>query len=311
MLQLFNLCLFGCLVMYARQCNTSIKEENQTMRKLSLLVLTAMLGIVLAACGGQTPPGGVGGTGATTPDALGGATTPDALGGATTPDALGGATTPDALGEATTPDAMTGADATETADAMTGTDATAEADTTPATGGMTGADATEIADAMTGTDATAGAGASGTATAGEGTIVDVAAQNGEFTTLISLVQAAGMEKTLTGDGPFTVFAPTDDAFAQLPPEALQALENDPDTLAQILQYHVAQGELMAADVATSTTIPTVAGQDLNVTADGSTVTLNDSVQVTTTDIEASNGVIHVIDQVLLPPDVQLPAGGTQ
>jgi uncharacterized surface protein with fasciclin (FAS1) repeats len=269
-----------------------------------------MLGIVLAACGGQTPPGG---TGATTPDALGGATTPDALGGATTPDALGEATTPDALGEATTPDAMTGTDATETAGAMTDTDATAEADTTPDTGAMTGADATETAGAMTGTDATAeaGAGESGTATAGEGTIVDVAAENGEFTTLISLVQAAGLEETLSGDGPFTVFAPTDDAFAQLPPEALQALANDPDTLAQILQYHVAAGELMAADVATSTSIPTVEGQELTVTADGGTVTLNDNVQVTTTDIEASNGVIHVIDQVLLPPDVQLPAGGTQ
>jgi transforming growth factor-beta-induced protein len=135
-------------------------------------------------------------------------------------------------------------------------------------------------------------------------IVDIAVADGRFTTLVAAVQAAGLEDTLRGEGPFTVFAPTDDAFAA----ALSALDiapadllADTATLTDILLYHVVAGEAFAADVVGLESVTTVQGSDISITVEDGNVFLNDSVQVIITDIDASNGVIHVIDFVLLPP----------
>lgn len=132
-----------------------------------------------------------------------------------------------------------------------------------------------------------------------GTIVDVAVANGNFNTLVAAVQAAGLVDTLSGPGPFTVFAPTDEAFAKLPPGTVEELLEDPEALANILTYHVVSGKVMAADVVGLTAAPTVQGQELTVTVEGTKVMVNDAT-VVITDVEASNGVIHVIDTVLLP-----------
>jgi uncharacterized surface protein with fasciclin (FAS1) repeats len=138
-----------------------------------------------------------------------------------------------------------------------------------------------------------------------GTIVDVAVGAGNFTVLVEAVKAAGLVDTLSGPGPFTVFAPTDAAFA----DALKTLGitkeqllADPAKLKTILTYHVVSGAVMAADVLKmdGKDVATVAGPTVKVTIKGSTVMINDAT-VTTADIAASNGVIHVIDKVLLPP----------
>ncbi|MCA9364896.1 MAG: fasciclin domain-containing protein [Candidatus Moranbacteria bacterium] len=130
------------------------------------------------------------------------------------------------------------------------------------------------------------------------TIVDVAASNGSFTTLVAAVQAAGLMETLSGPGPFTVFTPTDDAFAKLPEGTVEALLEDPEKLASILTYHVVPGKVMSADVAKITSATTVNGQNVTIdTANG--VKINDAM-VVIPDVPASNGVIHVIDTVLLP-----------
>lgn len=138
---------------------------------------------------------------------------------------------------------------------------------------------------------------------GPGNIVDVAVGAGTFTTLAAALGAAELVTTLEGEGPFTVFAPTDDAFAALPDGLLDALllpENQ-ETLQSILTYHVVSGEVFAADVTTGD-VPTVEGSTFAVdTSEG--VVLNGTANVTATDIEASNGVIHVIDSVILPPGV--------
>jgi uncharacterized surface protein with fasciclin (FAS1) repeats len=114
------------------------------------------------------------------------------------------------------------------------------------------------------------------------------------------VQAAGLEEALRGEGPFTVFAPTDDAFAALPEGTLDALLADPKALGDVLLYHVADGKLMAKDVAARGFIPTLLGRQLTASVMGDHVRLN-GVLVTSADIEASNGVIHVIEAVLVPP----------
>ena len=130
------------------------------------------------------------------------------------------------------------------------------------------------------------------------TIVDVAVQAGSFKTLVQAVQAAGLVETLSGPGPFTVFAPTDDAFAQIPQETLQAVLADKEKLTAILTYHVVPGKLMAADVAKSTQLQTVQGQSIKVSTEGGVRV--DDANVIQTDIEADNGVIHVIDRVIMP-----------
>ncbi len=139
-------------------------------------------------------------------------------------------------------------------------------------------------------------------------IVDTAIAAGEFTTLVAAVQAAGLEDTLRGEGPFTVFAPTDDAFAALPDGTIETLLEDPaGDLTDILTYHVVAGAVPAADVVglDGQQITTVNGAAITVgVADDGSVTLTDAagndVAVVATDVQANNGVIHVIDAVLLP-----------
>ncbi len=130
------------------------------------------------------------------------------------------------------------------------------------------------------------------------TIVDVASDAGSFTTLIAALNAAELTATLEGEGPFTVLAPTDEAFAALPEGALDALLANPDQLAEVLTLHVVAGRAMAADVVTIDSVTTVQGSSLTVdTADGVAI---GGAKVVTADVEASNGVIHVIDRVILP-----------
>lgn len=133
-----------------------------------------------------------------------------------------------------------------------------------------------------------------------GTIV-VVAEEGGFSTLVTAVEAADLTETLNGEGPYTVFAPTDEAFAALPEGTLDSLLADPDALANILTYHVVSGDVKAADVVGLESAETVQGESIDIAVDGETVTLNDVATVTTTDIEASNGTIHAIDTVLIPP----------
>jgi transforming growth factor-beta-induced protein len=134
-------------------------------------------------------------------------------------------------------------------------------------------------------------------------IVDTAVADGRFTTLGAAVQAAGLVDTLKGEGPFTVFAPTDDAFAALPAGTLDTLllPENKQQLTDILLYHVVSGKVMAADVVGLTEAATALGKNINIKVEDGKVYLNDNVQVVITDVETSNGVIHVIDAVLLPP----------
>lgn len=130
-------------------------------------------------------------------------------------------------------------------------------------------------------------------------IVDTAIAAGDFKTLAKALTEAGLVDTLKGKGPFTVFAPTDEAFAKLPKGTLDALLKDKKKLTAVLTYHVVAGKVMAADAAKLTTAKTVNGQSLTIKAGKDGVKI-DSASVVKTDIVASNGVIHVIDNVLLP-----------
>jgi uncharacterized surface protein with fasciclin (FAS1) repeats len=132
-------------------------------------------------------------------------------------------------------------------------------------------------------------------------IVGVASAAGNFSTLVTAIQAAGLEETLSSKGPFTVFAPTDEAFAALPEGTLDSLLKDKEALTKVLTYHVASGEYMAADVVEMSSITTLEGSTLQVNTTGGGVKVGDA-NVTATDIKASNGVIHVIDKVLIPPE---------
>ena len=129
-------------------------------------------------------------------------------------------------------------------------------------------------------------------------IVEIAAASDQFKTLVTAVKAAGLVDTLKGDGPFTVFAPTDDAFAKLPQGTVEGLLKDLPKLKSVLTYHVVAGKVMAKDVAGVKSAKTVQGGELHVDANHG-VKINNA-KVTQADVEASNGVIHVIDTVLLP-----------
>jgi uncharacterized surface protein with fasciclin (FAS1) repeats len=129
-------------------------------------------------------------------------------------------------------------------------------------------------------------------------IVDTAREAGSFTTLLTAVDAAGLGDTLADGGPFTVFAPSDEAFAKLPAGTVESLLADPAKLTDVLTYHVVPGRVSAADAATLSSAPTVQGGELPLSIDGG-VHVGDA-HVVSADIEASNGVIHVIDRVLLP-----------
>ena len=129
-------------------------------------------------------------------------------------------------------------------------------------------------------------------------IIDTAVGNPDFTTLVTALKTAELVDTLSGTGPFTVFAPTNEAFKKLPPETLDAALADPEKLKTILTYHVVAGKVMSADVMKLTEATTVEGRMLKIdTTSG--VQVNDA-HVTSADIECTNGVIHVIDTVLLP-----------
>jgi uncharacterized surface protein with fasciclin (FAS1) repeats len=134
-----------------------------------------------------------------------------------------------------------------------------------------------------------------------GDIVDTATAAGSFKTLLTAATAAGLVDTLKGPGPFTVFAPTDEAFAALPAGTLDGLLKDPEALKKILLYHVVQGKVTSDQVVKLTSADSVAGPAIKIAVKDGKVVLNDSATVTTADVEASNGVIHVIDQVILPP----------
>ena len=129
-------------------------------------------------------------------------------------------------------------------------------------------------------------------------IVDTAVNAGSFNTLVAAVKAANLVDTLKGSGPFTVFAPTDDAFAKLPAGTVDALLQDIPQLTKILTYHVVSGKVMAADVVKLESATTVEGSNVKIDASNG-VKVNDS-KVVTPDVAADNGVIHVIDTVLLP-----------
>jgi uncharacterized surface protein with fasciclin (FAS1) repeats len=143
-------------------------------------------------------------------------------------------------------------------------------------------------------------------TEAEQTVVELASSNADFSTLVSAVKAAGLADTLSGAGPFTVFAPTNEAFAKLPAGTLDDLlkPENKAALADILTYHVVPAEVMAADVKPGK-VKTVNGDEFTVAAEDGKVTITDArgntVNVVKTDIAGSNGVIHVIDGVLLPP----------
>ncbi|MCC7370755.1 MAG: fasciclin domain-containing protein [Chloroflexi bacterium] len=145
-------------------------------------------------------------------------------------------------------------------------------------------------------------------------IVDTAVGAGQFTTLAKAVQAAGLVDTLKGPGPFTVFAPTDAAFAKLPPGTVDSLLANPAQLRAVLTYHVVPGRVMANQVTNGLSANSVQGAPLTFQVGGGSVKVNNSATVTQADVMASNGVIHVIDTVLLPPasqgaPSQLPRAG--
>ena len=129
-------------------------------------------------------------------------------------------------------------------------------------------------------------------------IIDTAANNGSFNTLVAAIKAAGLVDTLKGPGPFTVFAPTDEAFNKLPAGTVDALLKDIPKLTKILTYHVVSGKVLAADVVKLKTAKTVEGSEVKIDASNG-VKINDAT-VATADVAADNGVIHVIDTVLIP-----------
>lgn len=144
------------------------------------------------------------------------------------------------------------------------------------------------------------------ASAQDQNVVEIAAGNADFSTLVSLVKAAGLAETLSGDGPFTVFAPTNAAFAKVPKSVLDKLGKNPAALKAVLTYHVVAGKVMAADVVklkNGTKVKTVNGASLTVFNKHGVMV--DKAKVVKTDIVGSNGVIHVIDSVILPKNLKL------
>ena len=133
------------------------------------------------------------------------------------------------------------------------------------------------------------------------TIVEVAAGNDDFSTLVAALQAAGLDDVLAGDGPYTVFAPTNEAFAALPPGTVESLlkPENKDKLVAVLTYHVVPGAVYAADVTELDSATTVQGDTIQIAAEMGKVKI-DNAQVVAADIKASNGVIHVIDTVIMP-----------
>jgi uncharacterized surface protein with fasciclin (FAS1) repeats len=134
-------------------------------------------------------------------------------------------------------------------------------------------------------------------------LVDTALSAENFKTLSSLLQTAGLVEALKGQGPFTIFAPTDEAFAQLSPESLEALKKDPQKLAELLKYHVVEGAIKADEMAKLSEAKTLDGQPVAIVVTDDKTQINDAT-VTQPDLEAANGVIHTIDRVLVPPELR-------
>jgi uncharacterized surface protein with fasciclin (FAS1) repeats len=153
--------------------------------------------------------------------------------------------------------------------------------------------------ALAASPAFAGSCGSGHAKVASADIVGTASSAGNFNTLVAAAEAAGLVETLQSDGPFTVFAPTDEAFAKLPAGTVDSLLADPDALREILLYHVVPGKVLAADVVRLKSATTAQGSDVEIVVAGNGVRVNDA-NVVQTDIQTSNGVIHVIDRVILP-----------
>ena len=141
---------------------------------------------------------------------------------------------------------------------------------------------------------------SSTAARAPRTVVVVASSTPDFSTLVTAVKKAALVETLNGPGPYTVFAPTNAAFAAIPPDQLNAILADRAQLTKILTYHVVPGKIMAADLQPEQMVKTVEGQDLDIKVTNGTATVN-GCNIVKTDVNASNGVIHVIDCVLIPP----------
>jgi transforming growth factor-beta-induced protein len=137
-------------------------------------------------------------------------------------------------------------------------------------------------------------------------IVELAQATPSLSTLVTAIDAAGLTNTLKGPGPYTVFAPTNTAFSNLPDGVLDALLANPAVLAQVLQYHVVSGNVMSSDLTTGTVSTLLPGETIDVNVSGGSVTLNGSASVTSADNEATNGVVHIIDEVILPEDFELP-----
>ena len=138
---------------------------------------------------------------------------------------------------------------------------------------------------------------------GEATsLIGAAKAAGNFNTLLAAAEAAGLTETLMQEGPLTVFAPSDEAFAKIPQETLDALLADTDALTKVLTYHVVPGAVKSSEIADGTSLPTIEGEDVAFSVADGTVKVNDAT-VTSADIEASNGIIHVIDTVLMPPSM--------
>ncbi len=130
-------------------------------------------------------------------------------------------------------------------------------------------------------------------------ILDVATSSGSFKTFTKAISTAGLSETLKGKGPFTVFAPSDEAFAKLPSSTVESLLKDPSRLKSVLNYHIAQGRFTANDLKKITSVKTLEGQNLKLEAANGRITVN-GARVTQPNIEASNGVIHTIDSVIMP-----------
>lgn len=146
-----------------------------------------------------------------------------------------------------------------------------------------------------------------TGTTATSNIVEVAADAGQFTTLLTLLETTGLSETLATGGPYTVFAPTDEAFSTMQVETLQSLTADPDTLEQVLLYHAVDGRLERRELEGAGSIETLQGGTIDVALDNQSLLLNGNTDADVPGIEASNGVIYAIDRVLIPDNVDLPA----
>jgi uncharacterized surface protein with fasciclin (FAS1) repeats len=147
----------------------------------------------------------------------------------------------------------------------------------------------------------AGSAVADTGMSSKPTVAEIAASNDDFSTLVTAVTAAGLGDTLNGSGPFTVFAPTNEAFAKLPPDQLQAILANPALLTKILTYHVVPDRVLSKDLKKRQTVETVEGSPVEIVKKKKGAFI-EGARITATDIKASNGVVHVIDTVIVPPD---------